>query len=147
MGKREIARYEQFLLFPQCFQKACFPGASKGVFVWEWVKRILAEPGIELLSPQRYRASCGSLPNIVENSIKSSNIITSSLVSYHLFIRIVYLPHNGTFHKPFERSLYKNITGKGENASFPRFSSILPLNNLGRKLFEKIAVKRENVGN
>ena len=23
VGKREIARYEQFLLFPQCFQKAC----------------------------------------------------------------------------------------------------------------------------
>ena len=37
-GKGEIARYEQFLLFPQCFQKACFPGASKGVIVWEWVK-------------------------------------------------------------------------------------------------------------
>ena len=36
MGKEEIARYEQFLLFPQCFQKACFPGASKGVIVWEW---------------------------------------------------------------------------------------------------------------
>ena len=35
--KGEIARYEQFLLFPQCFQKACFPGASKGVIVWEWV--------------------------------------------------------------------------------------------------------------
>ena len=38
MGKGEVARYEQFLLFPQCFQKACFPGASKGVVVWEWVK-------------------------------------------------------------------------------------------------------------
>ena len=38
MGKGEIARYKQFLLFPQCFQKACFPGASKGVIVWEWVK-------------------------------------------------------------------------------------------------------------
>ena len=38
VGKREIARYEQFLLFPQCFQKACFLGASKGVIVWEWVK-------------------------------------------------------------------------------------------------------------
>ena len=38
VGKREIARYEQFLLFPQCFEKACFPGASKGVVVWEWVK-------------------------------------------------------------------------------------------------------------
>ena len=40
VGKGEIARYEQFLLFPQCFQKACFPGASKGVIVWEWVKGI-----------------------------------------------------------------------------------------------------------
>ena len=37
MGKGEIARDEQFLLFPQCFQKACFPGVSKGVIVWEWV--------------------------------------------------------------------------------------------------------------
>ena len=37
VGKGEIARYEQFLLFPQCFQKACFPGASKGVIAWEWV--------------------------------------------------------------------------------------------------------------
>ena len=37
VGKGEIARYEQFLLFPQCFQKACFPEASKGVVVWEWV--------------------------------------------------------------------------------------------------------------
>ena len=37
VGKGEIARYEQFLLFPQCFQKACFLGASKGVIVWEWV--------------------------------------------------------------------------------------------------------------
>ena len=39
VGKGEIARYEQFLLFLQCFQKSCFPGASKGVIVWEWVKK------------------------------------------------------------------------------------------------------------
>ena len=39
VGKGEIARYEQFLLFPQCFQKACFPVASKGVIVWEWVNK------------------------------------------------------------------------------------------------------------
>ena len=38
VGKGEIARYKQFLLFPHCFQKACFPGASIGVIVWEWVK-------------------------------------------------------------------------------------------------------------
>ena len=29
VGKGEIACYEQFRLFPQCFQKACFPGESK----------------------------------------------------------------------------------------------------------------------
>ena len=40
VGKEEIARYEQILLFPQCFQKACFPEVSKGVIVWEWVKAI-----------------------------------------------------------------------------------------------------------
>ena len=39
IGKGGIACYEQFLLFPQCFQKACFPEVSKGVIVWEWVKR------------------------------------------------------------------------------------------------------------
>ena len=38
VGKGEIALFEQFLLFLQCFQKGCFPGASKGVIVWEWVK-------------------------------------------------------------------------------------------------------------
>ena len=27
------------ILFPQCFQKACFLGASKDVIVWEWVNR------------------------------------------------------------------------------------------------------------
>ena len=38
VDRGEIARSEQFLLFPQCFQKACFPGASKGVIVRELVK-------------------------------------------------------------------------------------------------------------
>ena len=37
--KGEIARIEQFLLFPQCFQKACFPWASKGAIVWEWIDK------------------------------------------------------------------------------------------------------------
>ena len=41
VGKEEIACYKQFLLFPQCFQKACFPEASKGVIVWEWVKGLV----------------------------------------------------------------------------------------------------------
>ena len=41
VGKGEIAHYEQFLLFPRCFQMACFPGASKGVIVWEWVNLLI----------------------------------------------------------------------------------------------------------
>ena len=39
VGKGEIARYEQFLLFPKCFQKVCFPGTSKGVIVCKWVNQ------------------------------------------------------------------------------------------------------------
>ena len=39
VGKGEIAHYEQFLLFPQCFQKGCILEASKGVIVWEWVNQ------------------------------------------------------------------------------------------------------------
>ena len=49
MGKGEIARYEQFLLFPQCFQKACFPGASKGVIVWEWVNTVTGDLGLTFI--------------------------------------------------------------------------------------------------
>ena len=48
VGKGEIARYKQFLLFPQCFQKACFPGASKGVIVWEWVNSFLTNDDTRL---------------------------------------------------------------------------------------------------
>ena len=48
--KVEIARKEQFLLFLQCFQKACFPGASEGVIVWEWVNTIIVAFGTLSLS-------------------------------------------------------------------------------------------------
>ena len=44
VGKGEIARYEQFLHCPQCFQKACFPGVSKGVIVWDWVNPFPNKP-------------------------------------------------------------------------------------------------------
>ena len=35
--KGEIARYEQFLLFPQCFQKTCSVDTLKPGLVWERV--------------------------------------------------------------------------------------------------------------
>ena len=40
-GKKEkLLVTSNFSFFPYCFQKACIPGASKGVFVWEWVKAL-----------------------------------------------------------------------------------------------------------
>ena len=38
LGKGEIARYKQFLLFPQCFQKTCTVALKKPGLVWERVK-------------------------------------------------------------------------------------------------------------
>ena len=58
MGKGEIACYEQFLLFPLCFQKACFPGASKGVIVWEWVKSMSDN---KILGQSRFKAVAGNI--------------------------------------------------------------------------------------
>ena len=63
MGKGEIARYEQFLLFPQCFQKACFPGASKGVIVWEWVNSL---PNNKILDSSKLKAFADEKLNEVE---------------------------------------------------------------------------------
>ena len=37
VGKGEIARYEQFLLFPQCFQKTSTADTYKPGIVWERV--------------------------------------------------------------------------------------------------------------
>ena len=39
-GKGEIARYEQFLLFPQCFQKTCAADMLKQGLVWERVNPV-----------------------------------------------------------------------------------------------------------
>ena len=36
MGRKHCLR--AISPFSKCFQKACFPGASKNVIVWEWVK-------------------------------------------------------------------------------------------------------------
>ena len=77
--KGEIARYEQFLLFPQCFQKACFPGASKGVVVWEWVKRVLRSEARYVL----FRIACPYAAGTVEDSdvaIPSSPDLTEYVV-------------------------------------------------------------------
>ena len=44
LGKGEIARYEQFLLFPQCFQKTCTANPYKPGLVWERVNPYIDLP-------------------------------------------------------------------------------------------------------
>ena len=63
MEKGEIARYEQFLFFPQCFQKAYFPGASKGVIVWEWVNPL---PNNKILDRSKLKALAEDKINVTE---------------------------------------------------------------------------------
>ena len=38
VGRGENAKYQHFLLFPQCFEKASLPDTLKGVIMWEWIK-------------------------------------------------------------------------------------------------------------
>ena len=67
VGKGEIARYEhneQFLLFPKCFQKACFPGASKGVIMWEWVNSL---PNDKILDRSKLIAFADHKIKVTEN--------------------------------------------------------------------------------
>ena len=60
VGKGEIAHYEQFLLFLQCFRKACFQEASKGVIVWEWVNKLKNFRQIKIGSSRRQQFKCSS---------------------------------------------------------------------------------------
>ena len=54
VGKREIARYDQFLLFPQCFQKLSGVDASKWVSM-EWRVKVLNLSKLQSISKQQIR--------------------------------------------------------------------------------------------
>ena len=41
VGKGEIARYQQFLIFLQCFQNSCTKDTRKQVLVWERINSFL----------------------------------------------------------------------------------------------------------
>ena len=72
VGKGEIVHYEQFLIFPQCFQKTCFPGASKGVIVWEWVNTCFQHHIIVLWSSHyRVFSIAFSLFRVIVNALSS----------------------------------------------------------------------------
>ena len=91
----EIARYEQFLLFPQCFQKGCFPGASKGVVVWEWVNFL---PNDKILEQSKFKTFADNKINVTkklkfvlgrsENIVGiGENSVYQHFLSYDIFKR------------------------------------------------------------
>ena len=118
MGKGEIAHYEQFLLFPQCFQKACSPGASKGVIVWEWVKAFVL---LFTNSPTQTKKAFN------HNSLPNKKIL--GLSKLRGFVDDKISP------TPMLNSVLGNIVGKGVNACFS------PLRIFPKALLFRVVVK------
>ena len=88
VGKGEIACYEQFLLFQPCFQKTRFPGASKGVIMWEWA-----------------------------NSLPCNRIFDSSIVRAHIQEQLDMVRIHMVQNMRFVFEMVENIVGKVENAA------------------------------
>ena len=55
VGKGEIAHYEQFLLFPLCFQKTCNADKQKPGLVWEKVKQSFQEDIVDISAVLVYK--------------------------------------------------------------------------------------------
>ena len=115
VGKGEIARYEQFLLSPKCFQKACFLGVSKGVIVWEWDNKELRVP-----------CPCCLCSPLIDNDLAEFGVNTfiTSCLNKPLFFTC--LPYQS----------FENTVAKGEIARheqfllFPQCFFFFPFGNL-----------------
>ena len=148
---RIIARYEQFLLFPKCFQKACFPEASKGVTVWEWVKSL---PKNKILEITKFKAFAENKINVVHMMIsvfnRSQNIVgKGENAGYQYFLlfpqcyqKFVFFlwSHSKlrlcgkkltlyhtilTFFSILKKEAFETTVRKGENAGYQHFPPLL----------------------
>ena len=118
MGKGEIARYRQFLLFPECFQNACFSGASKGVIVWEWVKANLLHSWQDLKTDfQTFTLSTVTLKFLLIYQLfpKRQNLDSSKLKEF-THDNSKYVENGRKFFKQVE-----NTVGKGEIGRYEQF--------------------------
>ena len=105
MGKGEIARFAQFILFPQCFYKT-YPAITEKGLVCERVKAFadhkFHSPILALEQHKKYKNSRLDI-------IETMNV------------------ESGVAHKPIKCHFLKsnlnkvNTVGKGENASYTRF--------------------------
>ena len=113
MGKGEIARYEQFLLFPQCFKKTSTADTLKPGLVWERAKRLynllLCSTQYKIVSHVQVLSIC------VRPFLNEVDTIKVVLRSFKPFLNY---PFYLTFllYKSFE-----NTVGKGEIARHEQF--------------------------
>ena len=93
VGKGEIARYEQFILFPQCFQKVCFQRVSRGVIVWEWVNPLTCN--IEFLKPYwgKLSKTVGKGENAVFKHFLISTMFSTLSKNLGLFVPLLNFHH------------------------------------------------------
>ena len=116
MRKGEIACYKQFLLLPQCFQKACFPGVSKGVIVWEWVNPLPQNKILETCDPSHKKRDLMGIAKV------STLVSLRSLTTFEAFRNwqiFCVLTHYHTilhFHALKIYIAVENIVRKGEIA-------------------------------
>ena len=98
MGKGEIACYKQFLLFPQCFQKACFSVASKGVIVLEWVNSL---PNDEIWDQSNLKAYANDNLNVVQMMIGVTDWVEKIVWKKRKCWLLAFSPFHTMFSKGF----------------------------------------------
>ena len=80
VGKGEIAGYEQFLLFPQCFQKTCTADMYKPGLVWERVKLLLPFPTHTLLLMTLRKYAFENIVGKGENAVSQHLLLSPPIV-------------------------------------------------------------------
>ena len=152
VGKGEIACYEQFLLFPQCFQQACFPGASKGAIVWEWVNPLPDDkfygltlnplPDEKILDWSKLKQFADDNFKFDENGTKFFNLENTvgkrEIARYEQFF---------LFPQCFQQACLPGGRQKVSLCGNGLTTQFLFLMTLGRKPFENIVEKGENAVN
>ena len=102
MGKGEIVRYTSNFSFSQCFRKACFPGASKGVIVWEWVKDAITAFLIVFFNPLNLLPK-NKIFDVTKLKAFADEKLNVAKMTISLFYRV------------------RNTVEKGENADYQHF--------------------------
>ena len=128
VGKGEIAHYEQFLLFPWCFQKACFPGCQKvslcgnglnndllGRYIGDALSHFLPKHDLNVYGEGVYSmASC--LVVICIEPFPKQQILDSSKMEEFADDNFEFNENGRKFSKRVE-----NTEGKGEIACYKQF--------------------------